>query len=192
MRRPDRPSHDDDDDEGGIVADPHVDREDQSWEAAQEGAELIAEGNPEEAVRVLTQLVLDQPTNEHAWFFLGAAHYERTHYDLALAAYVKALEAKPLFVGAMIGSGHALRMLGRHEQAIRMGHEVLKRDKNDGDALFLLGAAHFARDDAHAAIGYLERFLDTRPEAEVATEAHGMLQVLRGEVAPALPSDEPD
>lgn len=185
--------HDDeDDDEGGIAPDPHVDHDDKGWEAAQDGAELIAEGNSEEAVRVLTQLVQDQPLNEHAWFFLGAAHYELTRYDQALAAYVKALEVKPLFIGAMINAGHSLRMLGRHEQAIRMGHEVLKRDKKDGDALFLLGAAHFARDDAAAALGYLERFLDTRPEAEVATEAHGMLQVLRGEIAPALPSDEPD
>lgn len=185
--------HDDEDDEeGGIAPDPHVDREDEGWEAAQDGAELIAEGNAEEAVRVLTQLALDQPNNEHAWYFLGAAHYELTRYEQALAAYVRALAVKPLFVGAMIGAGHSLRMLGRHEQAIRMGHEVLKRDKKDGDALFLLGAAHFGRDDAAAAIGYLERFLDTRPEAEVATEAHGMLQVLRGEIAPALPSDEPD
>ena len=76
---------DDDDDEGGIAADPHVDRDDQSWEAAQDGAELIAEGNPEEAVRVLSKLVQEQPDNEHAWFFLGAAHYELTRYDQALA-----------------------------------------------------------------------------------------------------------
>lgn len=183
--------HDDDDDEEDIVSDPKIEN-DEGWEAAQDGAELIAEGNAEEAVLVLTQLVLGQPNNEHAWFFLGAAHYELTRYEQALAAYVKALAVKPLFVGAMIGSGHCLRMLGRHEHAIRMGHEVLKRDKKDGDALFLLGAAHFARDDGAAAIGYLERFLETRPEAEVATEAHGMLQVLRGELAPAIPSDEPD
>ena len=43
-----------------------------------------------------------------------------------------------------------------------------------------------------AAIDYLTRFLDTRPEAEVATEAYGMLQVLRGEVTDAMPGYEPD
>jgi tetratricopeptide (TPR) repeat protein len=184
--------HDDDDeDDGPVAVDPKVE-DDEGWEAAQDGAELIAEGNAEEAVRVLSQLVQDQPRNEHAWYFLGAAHYELTRYEQALAAYVKALEVKPQFIGAMINAGHSLRMLGRHEQAIRMGREVLKRDKNDGDALFLLGATHFARDDGAAAKDYLERFLETRPEAEVATEAYGMLQVLRGELAPALPSDDPD
>jgi len=169
-----------------------MDDQDDGWDAAQEGAELIAEGNPQEAVRVLSALVQAQPNNEHAFFFLGAAYYEQTHYEQALVAYVKALEAKPLFVGAMIGAGHCLRMLNRHTQAIRMGHEVLKRDKDDSDALFLLGASHFARDDAAAAIDYLERFLNTRPEAEVATEARGMLQIMRGEIAPAIPSDDPD
>jgi cytochrome c-type biogenesis protein CcmH/NrfG len=184
---------DDQDDEaaGAIAADPHID-DDDGWDAAQEGADLIAEGNPEAAVAVLNKLVLEQPRNEHGYFFLGAAHYELGKWDLALAAYVKTLEIKPQFIGAMIATGHALRMLGRHEQALRMGHEVLKRDKNDADALFLLGATHFARDDGAAAIGYLERFLDTRPEAEVATEARGMLQVLRGEIAPAMPGDDPD
>jgi cytochrome c-type biogenesis protein CcmH/NrfG len=184
--------HDDeDDDDERVAVDPKIE-DDGSWEAAQDGAELIAEGNAEEAVRVLSKLVQDQPKNEHGWFFLGAAHYELTNYEQALTAYVKALEVKPFFIGAMINAGHSLRMVGRHEQAIRMGREVLKRDKNDADALFLLGAAHFARDDGAAAIDYLERFLDTRPEAEVATEARGMLQVLRGEIAPAIPSDDPD
>ena len=162
------------------------------WESAQEGAELIAEGKSEEAVRVLSALIQSEPRNEYGYFFLGAAHYELQHYEQALAAYVRALALAPGYLGAMVGAGHALRMLGRHEQAIRMGREVLARDKNDGDALFLLGATHFARDDGAAAIGYLERFLDTRPEAEVATEARGMLQVLRGEIAPAMPGDDPD
>jgi cytochrome c-type biogenesis protein CcmH/NrfG len=165
---------------------------DDGWESAHEGAELIAEGSCEEAVRVLSVLIQAEPRNEYAFFFLGAAYYELQRYEQALAAYVQALAIAPGYVGAMVGAGHALRMLGRHEQAIRMGKEVLARDKNDGDALFLLGAIHFARDDSAAAIDYLNRFLDTRPEAEVATEAYGMLQVLRGEVTDATPDGEPD
>lgn len=162
------------------------------WESAQEGAELIAEGNAEAAVSVLAELIQREPHNEYAYFFYAAACYELQRYEQALAAYVKALSIAPGYVGAMVGAGHSLRMLGRYDQAIRMGKEVLARDKNDGDALFLLGAIHFARDESAAAIDYLTRFLDTRPEAEVATEARGMLQVLRGEIAEALPSDDPD
>jgi tetratricopeptide (TPR) repeat protein len=165
---------------------------DEAWDAAQEGAELIAAGDPEAARRMLEALAQAQPNNEYAFFFLGAAHFELGNFDKALAAYVKTLELAPGYAGAMINAGHTLRMLGRYEQAIRMGREVLARDKHDPDALFLLGTAHYARGDNAASQGYLERLLETRPEPELVTEITGMLQVLRGDVAPADPDDDHD
>lgn len=166
--------------------------QEQAWERAQLGAELIAEGEHEQAVAAMRELLATEPSNEHASFYLAAAHFERAEYPEALAAYVRALELAPSFLGAMIGSGHTLRMLGRYEQAIRMAQEVLKRSKEDPDALFLLGACHFAIGNKDAAEKALERFLATRPELELALEVSGMLQVLRGEVVDAEPSEEPD
>jgi tetratricopeptide (TPR) repeat protein len=97
---------------------------------------------------------------------------------------VKALEIAPGYLGAMVNLGHTLRLLGRHDEAIRLGREILARSPEDGDALYLLGLTHFARGDAGAASTFLERFLATRPEAELALEVSGMLQTLRGEVVP--------
>ena len=161
------------------------------WEAAQEGAELIADGEPERARQVLQALALEQPDNEYAFFFLGAAHFELGNHDKALAAYVKTLQLAPGYVGAMVNAGHTLRMLGRYDQAIRMGREVLARDKHDPDALYLLGTAHFARGDAAAAESYLNRLLETRPGPELQTEISGMLQVLRGEVVQSDDGEDP-
>lgn len=154
------------------------------WEAAQEGAELIAEGEPERARRTLEVLAQAQPDNEYAYFFLGAAHFELGHHEKALAAYVKALQIAPGYVGAMVNAGHTLRLLGRYDQAIRMGREVLARDKHDPDALFLLGTAHFARGDTAEAESYLNRLLETRPGPELQTEISGMLQSLHGNAPP--------
>jgi cytochrome c-type biogenesis protein CcmH/NrfG len=165
---------------------------DAAWEAAQEGADLIADEQPERAVGVLEALVAREPQNPYAYFFLGSAHYELQHYDKALAAYVAALKLAPTYLGAMINAGHTLRMLGRYDQAIRMAHEVNARKKDDPDALYLLGASHFARGDTSQATAYLERFLHTNPELEAAIEAEGMLQVLRGEIVSSEPSDDPD
>ncbi len=165
----------------------------EAWEAAQEGAELIADGDIERAIAVLTELAQADPKNEYARYFLGAAYYERGEYTRALQAYVGALQLAPTYSGAMVGAGHSLRMLGRYDQAIRMGQEILGRDKNDSDALFLLGSTHFARGDTHAAEDFLQRFLGTNPELEAMTEAEGMLQVLAGNILPApKPLDEPD
>jgi cytochrome c-type biogenesis protein CcmH/NrfG len=162
------------------------------WDAAQEGAELLAEGQAQRAVVELEALLARDPDNEYVCFFLGAAHFELGHFEKALRAYVRALEIAPGYVGAMIGAGHALRSLGRHAQAIRMGQQVLARDEHDPEALYLLGASHFARGDGAAAEDYLLRFLAERPELEIATEAEGMLQVLRGQVVAVDPDAEPE
>jgi tetratricopeptide (TPR) repeat protein len=154
----------------------------EKWDAAQPGAELVAEGDYQSAVAVLTELVEAQPENEYGYFYLGAAYYELEDYPRALKCYVKALEVVPGYLGAMVNAGHTLRMLGRYEEAIRMGQQVLARSADDGDALFLIGAASFARGDYAKAKSHLERFLNTNPEIEVAVEVEGMLQVIRGKL----------
>jgi cytochrome c-type biogenesis protein CcmH/NrfG len=166
--------------------------DDDAWDAAQAGADLIADGEPARAVEALERLIERDPRNEHAYFFLGAAHFELGDYAKALSAYVMALSLVPNYLGAMVHAGHTLRMLGRYDQAIRMGQQVLARQKDDPDALFLLGASHFARGDNASAANYLSSFLRTGPEVEAATEAHGMLQIIEGQIVPALPADEPD
>jgi tetratricopeptide (TPR) repeat protein len=155
---------------------------DDAWDAAQEGAELVAEGEHEAAVQVLERLLVRAPDNAYAYFYLGCAHFELEAFAKALAAYVKALELSPDYLGAMVNAGHALRMLGRHQEAIRMAQQVLARSPNDGDAFYLIGSSCFARGDDARAIDYLQKFLETNPELEVATEVEGMLQLLRDRV----------
>jgi tetratricopeptide (TPR) repeat protein len=149
------------------------------WDAAQEGAELVSEGEYASAVSVLGELLRAQPDNEYAYYYLGCAHYELEQFDKALKCYVKALELVPTYLGAMVHAGHTLRMLGRYQEAIRLAHEVLARMPGDSDALYLIGTASFARGDNAQAKDYLERFLHTNPELEIATEVEGMLQVIR-------------
>ena len=154
------------------------------WDAAQEGAELVSEGEYDRAVAVLSDLIARDPQNEYGYYYLGCAHYELEQFDKALKAYVKALELVPTYLGAMVHAGHTLRMMGRYNEAIRMAREVLARAPGDSDALFLIGSASFARGDNAQAKEYLERFLHTNPELEVATEVEGMLQVIRNKLGP--------
>jgi cytochrome c-type biogenesis protein CcmH/NrfG len=154
------------------------------WEAAEEGMELLHSGEVERAIDELLRVTREDPTNEYAFHFLGHAYFEKEAYPEALKSYVEALTLVPEYVGAMIGAGQALRMMGEYDRAIRMGRRVLKTQPDDGDALFLVGAAHFQKGENQPAKRYLERFLETNPELEVALEVEGMLQVVRGEVLP--------
>jgi tetratricopeptide (TPR) repeat protein len=154
----------------------------EKWEAAQEGAELLREGELDAAIVELERVIDGDPANEYAFFFLGSAHFEKNAFEKALKAYLKALEIAPAYLGAMVSLGHTLRMLGRHQEAIRVARQILARAPEDGDALHLLGLSHYARGERAAAAQYLERYLATRPELEAANEIQGLLQVLRGEV----------
>lgn len=169
----------------GTLARYHMSDDGEKWEAAQEGAELLRDGDADASIRELERVIELDPRNEYAFFFLGSAHFEKGAFDKALKAYLEALQIAPKYLGAMVSVGHALRMLGRHQESIRMARQILALAPDDGDALYLLGLAHYARGERAAATEYLQRFLGTRPEVEVANEVQGLLQVLVGDVQPA-------
>lgn len=160
------------------------DAQSKRWEAAEEGIELLHAGEIDQAVTELLRAAREDPGNEYAFHFLGHAYFEKEAYPEALKSYIEALRLAPEYVGAMVGAGQTLRMMGEYDRAIRMGQRVLRKDQDDADALFLVGAAHFQKGENQAAKRYLERYLETGPELEVALEVEGMLQVVRGEVLP--------
>ncbi|QQR89346.1 MAG: tetratricopeptide repeat protein [Myxococcales bacterium] len=166
------------------------DEYEERWDAVQEGAELLREGELEAALAELQRVADDDPENEYAQNYLGAVYFEQGEFMPAMKHYLRAIELKANYLGAMLGLGHCLRMLGRHDEAIKVGKQILHLQKDDADALHLMGMIYFARGDRNQALDYLERFLSTGPEAEVATEAQGILQMLRGEVIPLHEQDD--
>jgi cytochrome c-type biogenesis protein CcmH/NrfG len=160
------------------------------WDAAQEGMELLGEGSVDLAIEELERVCLSDPRNEHALFFLGNALFEKESWDRALKAYLTVLELRPDHLGAMVATGHTLRMMGRGEQALRMARQAQARAPQDPDVLYLLGVLCFQRGEQASARQHLQAFLATRPELELALEVEGMLQVLGGEVLPSSDDEE--
>src|SRR4051794_17506750 len=134
------------------------------WEAAEEGAELIRDGEIAAAIEELQGLIQREPENPYAFHFLGSAFFESKDFARALKAYLAAVELKPDYVGSLMGAGWSLHSLGRYREAARVGRQLLVKVKEDPDALHLLGLCHYAVGEAAAALGYLTRFLNTRPE----------------------------
>ncbi|MCB9667525.1 MAG: tetratricopeptide repeat protein [Myxococcales bacterium] len=157
------------------------------WDAVGEALELLREGDTEQALKELQRILVEDADNEYGHYYLGVAYFERGEFVPAMKAYLRAIELAPAYLGAMLGLGHALRMLGRYQESIRVGREVLIQQPEDPDALHLLGLAHFAQGDEAEARDYLQRFLNTRPEVEVQMEVEGMLEVLGGNVVALHP-----
>jgi tetratricopeptide (TPR) repeat protein len=166
--------------------------QDVHWDEVEEAAELLSVGETGEAIELLEALIVSSPDNALAHTYLGNAYFEQERFDEALVRYVRALELAPRFVGAMVGAGQTLRFLGQHDKALRIAREALKVKADDPDALYLAGCVCFQRGEKHAATTYLEKFLETGPEIEVALEVQGMIRVLRGEVGPAIDESEAD
>lgn len=164
--------------------------QERKWAAVEEGLELLQEGETDAALAELTRVAEADADNEYAWFFLGNAYFEGEDFARALKCYVRAMETVPQYVGAMIGAGQALRMLGDHTRALRMSKQVLRLRPDDPDGLYLAGIVHFQRGEKQEAYGFLKRFLHTNPEIEVALEVEGMLQMIRGDVS-VFPDPEP-
>ncbi|MCX7807938.1 MAG: tetratricopeptide repeat protein [Deltaproteobacteria bacterium] len=157
------------------------------WEAAEEGAELLREGEIDLAIAELKKVIEKDSQNEYAYFFLGAAYFEKGDFERALKAYYEALRIAPRYLGALVGAGHCLRLLGKHDQAIRVGKEVLLQRKEDPDALYLLALTYLAKGERSQSKEYLKRFLATNPELEVAKEAEGLIAILEGRIDGVLP-----
>jgi tetratricopeptide (TPR) repeat protein len=150
------------------------------WEAVEDISEMLHEGRFQEALPLLRDILKADPLNAYAFHFLGVALYEVGQLEGARDAYRAALKIAPNHLGARVHLSHVLREMGDGKGAIKEGMEALSRFPNDGDAMHAIGLAYHFRADDVAARKYLEAFLETGPELEVATEVRALLVQMDG------------
>ncbi len=154
------------------------------WSAVEEATELLHEERFKEALVELRRVLQSDPRNAYAYYFIGIALFEVGEIEPARDAYIACLKLAPTHLGARVALVHVLRMTGDSRGAIREGLIALTQAPGDPDALHAIGLAYHARGDDAAAIKYLDAFLATNPELEVALETRAILGALRGEPEP--------
>jgi Flp pilus assembly protein TadD len=150
------------------------------WSAVEEATELLHEERFREALVELRRVVLADARNPYAYYFLGIALFEIGEIVPARDAYMACLKLAPLHAGARVALAHVLRMTGDVRGAIREGMAALSQTPGDPDALYAVGLAYHARGDEPAARRYLDAFLATNPEVEVAIETRALLAAMEG------------
>jgi tetratricopeptide (TPR) repeat protein len=148
------------------------------WSAVEEATELLHEERFREALVELRRVLEADPRNPYAYYFLGIAFFEVGEIEPARDAYASCLRVAPAHLGARVALCHVLRMLGDVRGAIREGMAALSRAPGDADALYAVGLAYHARGDEAAAKKYLEAFLATGPQFEVAVETRALLAAM--------------
>jgi len=148
------------------------------WDAVEEATELLHEERYREAMVELRRVLAADPRNAYAYFFLGVAFFEVGELEAARDAYAACLKLAPAHLGARVALGHVLRMLGDLRGSLREGLAALSQSPGDPDALHAVGLAYHARGDEAAARKYLEAFLASGPEFEVALEVRALLDAM--------------
>jgi Flp pilus assembly protein TadD len=154
------------------------------WSGVEEATELLHEERFREALVELRRVIQADPKNPYAYHFLGVALFEVGELEAARDAYSAALRLAPQHLGARVALAHVLRSLGDSKGAVREGMAALSQAPGDPDALHAVGLAYHARGDESAAAKYLDAFLATNPEFEVAVETRALLASIRGEPPP--------
>jgi len=155
------------------------------WDAVEEATELLHEERFREALALLRDIVKSTPQNPYAYYFMGIGLYEVGELEPARDAYRACLRVAPEHLGARIALSHVLRQLGDAKEAIKEGMAALTQKPGDAEALHAVGLAYLERGDDVAARKYLEAFLATGPELEVAVEVRAIL----AQVAKEKPSE---
>lgn len=156
-------------------------KHDARWDAVEEAAELLHEGSRDAAFDALAEILERDPENEYALYFQGAAYFERGSFEDARESYQRAVKLREGYLGAWVGLGHSLRMLGRNEEALRAAKEALTRTNGqDGDAHYLAGLTFSALGQPRNAIRHLQAFCELKPELEAKRDAEALIEVLEG------------
>lgn len=136
---------------------------------------MLREERFHEALAMLRDVIKASPKNPYAYHYAGVALYETGELEPARDAYAACLKVAPNHLGARIALSHVLRELGDTRGAAKEGLEALSQAPGDGDALYAVGLAYYARGEWVSARKYLDAFLGSRPEFEVATEVQALL-----------------
>jgi len=145
------------------------------WDAVEEATELLHEERFREALVMLRDIAARTPKNPYAYYFMGIGLFEIGELEAARDAYRACLKVAPDHLGARVALSHVLRQLGDAKEAIKEGAHALSQAPGDGEALHAVGLAYLERGDDVAARKYLEAFLATKPELEVAVEIRAVL-----------------
>ncbi len=160
------------------------------WSAVEEATELLHEERFREALVELRRVLQADPRNPYAYYFLGVGLFEVGEIEPARDAYGAALKVSPQHLGARVALAHVLRILGDTRGSVREGLAALRQVPGDPDALYAVALAYHARGEEAAAAKYLDAFLATNPEFEVAVETRALLASLRGEPQPQPDDDD--
>jgi len=137
---------------------------DNSTERLQEAIQLLESGMKADAIRVLKELVKDNPDKIEAWYNLGYALTQVEEFEKAVKAYDEALAIDNFIFEIWFNKGNALYAISDYENARDCYEEALEINPDDSEAWNNIGNCHSRLADGRAAIEAYTRSVALNPD----------------------------
>jgi tetratricopeptide (TPR) repeat protein len=137
-------------------------QEDDPTTLAQEGADLLAAGDPAGAIDLLERASRALPESELVWFNLGLAATQLEKWSVAELAYARAATLNPSRAESVLQHGIALQKLERCEEAVAPLERALGIDSELTQAHYYLYVCYLKLGEQEPAMRHLKLYNDSR------------------------------
>lgn len=154
---------------GVISAKTYYKRSNENQKLFDNALDLSKNKKPDEAIKVLQQLLATDSKDFSAWTELGNIFFLKNKLDDAENAYQKALAQNPEFPLAMLNLGRLYLVQKNGEKAIEILTKAVTSEPNSADVQHLLGEAYLFIKKGSKAVEYLNEAIRLNPigKAEV-------------------------
>jgi tetratricopeptide (TPR) repeat protein len=152
-------------------------------EVYREAAELLGEGNFEEAEVLYRQIIEIEPTNPDGFIGLGGSLLYQDKLEEAEQAYLQALNLSPQSIEALIGLGSVHYLQGDFREADELYSQVLELDGEVPDAHWGKALVLEQQGKDEEAIYHYERFIELAPDSQLSDDAYLRIDELKSETA---------
>jgi tetratricopeptide (TPR) repeat protein len=129
----------------------------------------------EEAGNEYRKTIRLAPEFPSAWIGLGNTYFMRDSLDTAIRVYEEALKYCTSEQGELlVNMGHAFRVMGEHDKAIRTFRDAMLLDSVEQSARLGLAKSYVEAGDFDAAVAQYDELIEREPEEELAVVYHNM------------------
>jgi arylsulfatase A-like enzyme/Tfp pilus assembly protein PilF len=136
-------------------------------------------------IRMLTQVVEEDPKVIDAWFMLGNEHVRAERPAEAIEYFKRALALKPDYDIAVVNMANAYRRLGKDDEALVGYRRYLELDPRNPQVRYQLAQILIDRGQYAAARAELEAALAQEPKLAAARNALGVIALHEGNLSRA-------
>ncbi len=147
--------------------------------------ELGLSGKAEEAIRIIKEIIANDPEITDAYFSLGNIYFKQGDFKEAISYFEKALERKPDDTFVVLNIGLSYQRMRKFDEAEKFVLDYIKKGFSDSQLYFMLGGMKFIQKKYDEAIPYYEKCLSINSESASAQNGLAAIYIIKEDLVQA-------